>query len=119
MRSVEALCTSVSTALISAEIWTNGSFLTQKMDPQDVDLVVVVSSSAWPGTGQQRTIFNRIARKDFRVPLPCDSYLLVEYPTGHPQYGISELMRAYWIKQFCFNRNEDMKGLAVIRTPIA
>jgi len=119
MRSVEALCTSVSTALITSEVWIDGSFLTQKMDPQDVDLVVVVSISVWPGTGQQRTVLNRVARKDFKVPLPCDSFILVEYPVGHPEHGTGEVMRGYWIKQFCFNRNEEMKGLAVIRTPIA
>lgn len=116
MRAVEALCTTVSTALISSEIWVNGSFLTQKMDPADVDLVVVVQAASWPGTGQQRHIMGRIARKDFTAI--CDSYLIVEYPIGHPHYGTTELMRAYWIKQFCFNRTEEMKGLAVIRTPI-
>jgi hypothetical protein len=118
MRSVEALCTAVSTALISSEIWVDGSFLTQKMDPADVDLVVVVQSTSWPGTGQQRHILNRVARKNFGSP-PCDSYVLVEYPAGSPHFSVSEIMRAYWIKQFCFNRNEEMKGLAVLRTPIA
>ena len=118
MRSVEALSTAVSTALIRSEIWVNGSFLTQKMDPQDVDLVVVVPSSLWPGTGQQRHICVRIARKDFTVPLPCDSYILVEYPQNHQNYPMYEVMRSYWIRQFCFNRKEEFKGLAVIRTPI-
>jgi hypothetical protein len=118
MRSVEALCTAVSTALISSEIWVDGSFLTQKMDPADVDLVVVVQSTHWPGTGQQRHILSRVSRKNFGSP-PCDSYLHVEYPSGHPKHSISEIMRAYWIRQFCFNRRVEMKGLAVIRTPIA
>lgn len=117
MRSVEALCTAVSTALISSEIWVDGSFLTQKVDPADVDLVVVVQSASWPGTGQQRHVMGRVAQKDFGSP-PCDSYVLVEYPSSHKHYPETELMRAYWIKQFCFSRNEEMKGLAVIRTPI-
>jgi hypothetical protein len=117
MRSVEVLCTAVSTALIASEIWVDGSFLTQKMDPGDVDLVVVVQSTSWPGTGQQRHVLSRVGKKDFGAP-PCDSYVMVEYPASHANYSVSELMRAYWIKQFCFNRNEDMKGLAVIRTPI-
>ena len=96
----------------------NGSFMTRKMDPTDVDLVVVVQEGAWPGTPQQRGVFARIAKKQFTTPLPCDSYLIVEYPKGHKHYDVSEVMRAYWIKQFCFNRNEELKGLAVIRTPI-
>lgn len=117
MRSVEALCTAVSTALLSTEIWVDGSFLTEKIDPNDVDLVVVVQGGSWPGTGQQRHVLSRVANKDFGAP-PCDSYVIVEYPVGHKHYPEAELMRAYWIKQFCFTRNEDMKGLAVIRTPI-
>ena len=117
MRSVEALCTAVSTALIPSEIWVDGSFLTQKMDPGDVDLVVVVPSATLPGTAQQQQVLSRVANKNFG-PALCDSYVIVDYPNGHTNYGISEIMRAYWIKQFCFNRKEEMKGLAVIRTPI-
>jgi Family of unknown function (DUF6932) len=118
MRSVEALCMAVSTALIPSEVWVDGSFVTQKMDPGDVDLVVVVQSSILSGTEQQRHICARIAKQDFKVPLPCDSYILVEYPEEHAQHPMNELRRAYWIKQFCFTRSEHLKGLAVIKTPI-
>jgi hypothetical protein len=119
MRSVEGLCTAVSTALILSEVWVDGSFLTLKIDPQDVDLVVVAAGSVLPGTPQQSIVLRRIAARDFTTPLPCDSYVIFEYPSGHPNYSIYELMRAYWIRQFCFNRKDEMKGLAVIRTPIS
>jgi hypothetical protein len=84
------------------------------MDPDDVDLVAVVPASAWPGSDLQQHIFKRIAKKDFKAPLPCDSFFVLEYEPWHKDYPTYELMRAYWIKQFCFNRNEEMKGLAVI-----
>jgi hypothetical protein len=119
MRSVEALCTTVSTALIRSEIWVDGSFLTRKIDPDDVDVLVILHSSAAHGTSEQHNIFRRIAQNDFTAPLPCHSFVLQEYPDGHPQYATYEVMRAYWLKQFCFNRREEIKGLAVVRTPIA
>ena len=40
MCGVEALCGSLSTALLKTEVWVNGSFLTEKIDPLDADLVV-------------------------------------------------------------------------------
>lgn len=69
MGGIEAICASLSTALIPASVWINGSFMTQKIDPNDVDLAVK--------------------------------------------------MRAYWQRQFGFSRNDEFKGVAVIRTPFA
>jgi len=119
MRSLQALCTTLSLSLIPAEVWVDGSFLTQKIDPDDIDLVVVVHSNILPGTNEQQAVLSRIAGQEFTNPARCDSYLHFEYPEGHMHAAVSELMRAYWIRQFCFSRNQEMKGLAVIRTPIA
>lgn len=118
MCSLEALCTAASVALISSEIWVDGSFLTKKIEPRDVDIVVVVQSSSLPGTAVQQVVLKKIHQQQFINPVRCDSYLLVQYPSGDPNYQLSEVMRAYWIRQFCFARNQDMKGLAVIRTPL-
>jgi hypothetical protein len=66
MRSVEALCTTVSTALIVSEIWIDGSFLTQKMDPDDVDLVAVVPALAWPAPICNSTFLSVLPKKTSR-----------------------------------------------------
>lgn len=117
MSGIEAICNSLSTALIPASVWINGSFMTQKIDPADVDLAVRLSHAALPNPGpEQQALLGRIATKQFAG---CDSYFFIEYPEGHPYHGAGDMMRAYWQRQFGFTRTDKFKGVAVIRTPFA
>ena len=115
MGGIEAICNSLSTALIPAFVWIDGSFMTQKIDPADVDLAVRLSYGALPNPGPEQTaLIDQIARKQFAG---CDSYVFVEYPTDHPRHAAGDMMRAYWQRQFGFSRTDEFKGVAVIRTP--
>jgi hypothetical protein len=117
MGGIEAICGSLSTGLVPAAVWIDGSFMTQKIDPADVDLAVRLSYAALPNPGpEQRALFARIATKQFAG---CDSFIFVEYPEGHPQHAVGDMMRAYWQRQFGFGREDQFKGIAVIRTPFA
>lgn len=117
MRGVEAICGSLSTALISSHVWVNGSFLTQKVDPADVDLAVRLHFAALPNPGpEQQALISRILNRQFPG---CDSYVFFEYPAGHPEHAVGDMMRAYWQRQFGFTRADRLKGVAVIRTPLA
>lgn len=117
MVGIEAICGSLSTALIPASVWIDGSFMTQKIDPADVDLAVRLSLSALPNPGpEQQALIARIATKQFAG---CDSFIFVEYPAGHPQHAAGDMMRAYWQRQFGFSRADEFKGVAVVRTPFA
>jgi hypothetical protein len=117
MSGVEAVCNSLSTALIPSEVWINGSFLTQKIDPADVDLAVRVLHARLPNPGpEQLALLSRIGNKQFPG---CDSYVFVEYPLGHSLHATGDMMRAYWQRQFDFSRTDNFKGIAVVRTPFA
>jgi uncharacterized protein DUF6932 len=73
MGGIEAICGSLSTALVPASVWIDGSFMTQKIDPADVDLAVRLSFAALPSPGpEQQALFARIAGKQFAG---CDSYI--------------------------------------------
>jgi len=116
MRSLEALCGALSAEMIPAEVWINGSFLTHKIDPADVDLAVRLNYGALPSpTATQQALLHRIVRKQFGS---CDSYVFFEYPINHPQYPIGDMMHAYWQTQFGFSRAKTMKGIAVVETPV-
>lgn len=119
MRSLEAMCLAISSALLQAEVWVDGSFLTQKIEPDDVDVVLVFSELAGGGTPEQQNIISRIDAQDFQFPLRCDSYTCKQFPKGHALHGTGEFMRAYWIRQFGFSRGQQLKGIAVIRTPLS
>ncbi len=117
MGGIEAICQSLSTALIPASVWINGSFMTQKIDPADVDLAVRLSYAALPNPGaEQMALLRRIAGKQFGG---CDSFIFIEYPAEHPQHATGDMLRAYWQRQFGFSRTDKFKGIAVVRTPFA
>ncbi len=82
MQSLQALLMELTNAGIRAEAWINGSFLTEKIDPVDVDLVVVVQQPDWPEDRASKDVLARVARQEFGNPLKCDSYLTIEYPAG-------------------------------------
>jgi hypothetical protein len=117
MGGIEAVCGSLSAALIPAQVWIDGSFMTRKIDPADADLAVRLSYAALPNPGpEQLALIGRITGQQFPG---CDSYVFVEYPAGHPRHGAGDMMRAYWQRQFGFTRTDQFKGVAVIRTPFA
>jgi len=117
MSAVEAVCAALSTALIPSEVWVDGSFLTQKIDPADVDVAVRLSHARLPSpSSDQGALLNRIAKKQFSG---CDSFIFFEYPAGHTYHASGDMMRAYWQRQFGFNRRDQFKGVVVVRTPFS
>jgi hypothetical protein len=105
---------------IIAEVWIDGSFLTRKIDPDDVDLVVVLDAENVPPATATAAwaVLHRINDQEFNQPLKCDSYLYWDVPKSHPQFRENEIWRAYWLRQFCFSRKAQIKGLAVVNTPL-
>lgn len=100
MCGVEALCGSLSTALLKTEVWVNGSFLTEKIDPLDADLVVKFYASLLSNASvKQLELIERIADKKFQG---CDSHILVEYLDGGHNFAIGDMMVSYWKRQFGF-----------------
>lgn len=120
MRALESLLAELSGVSIRAEVWINGSFLTKKIDPDDVDLVVVVQEQEQdlPTASAGKDVLVRIARQNFTNPIKCDSYLNVEYPPESPRYILGQKQRSYWLKQFGESRGGGKKGLAVLGVPI-
>lgn len=119
MRSLEAMCFAISGALLRAEVWVNGSFTTFKIEPDDVDVVVVFNEPSGGGTPDQLSVIRRVEAQDFQFPVKCDSYTCAQYPEGHKLHSTSEFMRAYWMRQFGFSRGNALKGIALVRTPVS
>jgi hypothetical protein len=115
MDNLEHIIDSLSRVSVVADIWVDGSFLTEKIEPEDSDIVVCIQHHVYEnGTAHQRDAIDWI-NSNLKKTLLCDSYLHVEYPAGHPLHTTGEWMRAYWIKQFGFSRGEEFKGMALIK----
>lgn len=120
MNLVEEICSGLSAAKLRAEVWVDGSFLTAKIEPDDVDVVVCLNAAALAAPSlAQRAVLDRIAGQGHgHGAFNCDSYIHIDYDAGHARHGQGAWMRAYWTKQFGFSRSENMKGIAVVKIPL-
>ncbi len=99
---------------IKGDIWIDGSFLTQKIDPNDIDILLYISNDFYENAGkEQKEIINWVNR-NLRNSHKCHSYVSVIRQKDDPQYWLGQYMHAYWMRQFGFDRENQMKGIAVI-----
>ena len=116
MEGLEKFTSVLNDYSIEGEIWVNGSFMTSKDDPNDVDIIVrMMSDFVDHATDEQYAVIKWIDSNVPYLELKCDSYSHIEYPEGHPDYWKGEYMYAYWMRQWGFDREDGMKGIAVIR----
>jgi len=99
---------------IEGEVWINGSFLTEKMNPEDVDLVLRITAEFYENGAEEHRKTVDWLNSNLKDLYSCHSYLLMEWPKGHSQYWIGQYYHSYWMKQFGFSRGNEMKGIAVI-----
>ncbi len=90
---------------VSFEVWIDGSFCTDKMEPNDVDILVCCSGielNAIPSAAQQSfgaLIDNQSAKVNFSI----DAYFCINEDVAR---------RSYWRGWFLFDRDENPKGIA-------
>lgn len=98
-------------------VWLDGSYLTTKMDPNDIDLVVFyrpedIVALGHEGTNELDMVINQLS-----INYNCDAYFC--YSLDHlPEDVISanfkgqqKIMQTYWMGQFCFDRSRKPKGI--------
>ncbi|HUY92282.1 MAG TPA: hypothetical protein VMV10_26310 [Pirellulales bacterium] len=119
MEGLEALILKLSAAEITGEVWVNGSFSTQKIDPEDADILVRVSSGIYDFDVAKRATVDWATHRDRWSDHTCDAYKWVEYQKGHPLFSLSEEDRRYWSDWFGKSRCGIPKGIFVIELPVA
>ena len=102
---------------VECELWLDGSFTTEKIDPADVDLVMVLTSDFVNTATLAQADAIQWVESNLKSSHHCDSYVLVTYPDGHALAGYSQWMHAYWIKQFGFSRGLEFKGMPRVKVP--
>jgi hypothetical protein len=77
--------------------WINGSFVSKKSNPKDIDIVTFLNYEVVNSLGAILGPFNYPQSEDF---YEVDAYIVVVYPESHKNrfYYISDL--AYWTDQF-------------------
>jgi hypothetical protein len=101
-------------AEVAAEVWIDGSYVTEKADPADADMVFWIPSAQFQnGTPMQREAVEWLS-DNLRGVLGCDTYVAFHYPDGHPGRTRMQERREYWQTLFGTSRSGTPKGLAVV-----
>jgi hypothetical protein len=111
--NVEAFTATINSHAIKGVIWVDGSFLTEKLNPDDADILLLVGSDDYRQFSQQQ--------KDFIAHLSGQSlyhqYRLDNYVAVVGQDASGQYQHAYWLRQFGFSRDNRMKGILTITVP--
>jgi hypothetical protein len=100
---------------IAGEIWLDGSFVTEKINPKDVDFILVADSSVYDeGTDEQRAVLDGLTDGElWRPPLLCDTN--AAYIDPPDLQGTSNVME-YWTNRFGLSLGDRTpKGIVVIK----
>jgi hypothetical protein len=91
---------------ISGTAWIDGSFVTQKPSPGDIDLVLLVEQTVLGNLAPKHlNEFNSLInnKRETRLRFMCDLYFCDP---------ASQDWRSYWRGWFGFARSEEVKGIA-------
>jgi|SRR6185437_115576 len=100
---------------IRCSLWVDGSFLTEKENPSDLDVIVVLDYDVTLSfTGEQKLFIEDIG--EMRYHPHIDSFVITLIPRGHPEYLTGEADRADWARMYAVEHADYwLKGVAVIR----
>lgn len=101
---------------LQGEIWVDGSFLTNKLNPGDVDFVfdlpIHVIEQATP---QQEELLEKLSKNGFRKSEKLHSFIMFTAPGTHSEFAEGQRLHAQWQKDFGVSYvKKEPKGIAVI-----
>ena len=101
---------------LGGTIWVDGSFLTEKVDPNDVDFVFDVPIHVLENSNlSQQILLEKIASRGFRKPERLHSFLIFTAPTMHREFAQSQRLHQQWEKDFGFSYvDKTPKGIALV-----
>jgi hypothetical protein len=113
--ALELLIDDLTVWNIPCELWIDGSFLTEKHDPDDADLTVLIEDEVFNtlDSSLQDHLMLNIDQKNYHPKL--HAFLLVTKPRGHPEFDVARRYEMEWAEWWQVSRDGWVKGLAVIR----
>jgi len=101
---------------ISCDIWIDGSYLTEKIDPEDVDFVVDIPvDMAISPSAEQWLILSDLSQQKFKSSHDLHSFVMFSAPPMHALGGNSIVQHQQWEKDFGFSFvGRVPKGIAVL-----
>ena len=108
MKNLEHVHSELTGVGIKGDLWIDGSFVTEKIQPNDVDLLLNVDLEFLNNrTIEQEKVLMWYINDDLRMQYQCDSYFLANYPNDHPLCNLMDKGLSYWKKLFGYSNNQD------------
>jgi hypothetical protein len=77
--------------------WIDGSFVTRKLNPRDIDFVTFINAKAFSENEHRLNLLREYSRKS---SLCLDGYFVKEYPANHKRFIYSHLDSMQWMHEF-------------------
>ena len=99
---------------IRGDLWVDGSFLTEKLEPGDTDVALEVSEAfLMAATTVQRGILSWLWDPATKSTYMCHAFSFCDVPAGHALH-VGFDIRGYWLDQFGSDRGNSPKGIVVL-----
>lgn len=85
---------------LQGDLWIDGSFVTQKLNPGDVDVVLYAADLTTDAQAHLVELLGRIGKRDYG----CDFYFAQEL----------DVLESYWRGQYGTDRSGNSKGIMVV-----
>lgn len=93
------------------EMWVDGSFVTMKENPKDIDVVTFLD---WEVYERRERKLERFLGYYLEAE-GIDAYIVKVFPESHPEFGDYQDDMAYWNHIFVNNRGSAQKGFLKLK----
>jgi hypothetical protein len=118
MAGLHAVTKRIAKAGITGEVWLDGSFVTEKMDPSDSDIVVMVPAEFYDaGTEEQRSVIEWLISNENEPKqlYACDAYVHLRYRDGSPEKDLWLPTLNRWQRIYGYGvKNAEPKGIVIL-----
>ncbi|XAT75185.1 hypothetical protein LRC39_09550 [Rhodopseudomonas sp. P1] len=95
------------------EEYLDGSFVTSKNDPGDIDFVVLADPDKIDALAPDKKLKLKalVSGPLTKTAYSCDAYFCPVYPVGHALHDMARQQRKYWLGEFGYDRLDVPKGI--------
>ena len=115
MEGLKQVLNQLASVSLQCDVWVDGGFLTEKINPKDSDIVIRASGPYVESASQSIKDVVKWLGTDLKPKFLCHCFFLPVYSVGHQLYDTARKLDAYWKGQFGFSRANNPKGIAVIK----
>lgn len=123
LEGLDELCEALRAIGVEAEQWIGGGFASTDPEPNDLDLVDLISldtllaAHRTHGRQAERTLVNYHSKEETARLCGCDARLVIRFPEGHPSYDDFLKVLAFWHQRFGHDWLGQPRG--IVRTNLA